>query len=122
MIHKIDAWARRQLADYQSNKPGTIFSDESFHITIKEAYAIQDTMVKLRLQKGETIAGYKVGCTGPGITKLFGMQGPIRGTLFNQEIHQSGTTPNLNQFDHLAIELKWLFKPEQAAKSTLSSQ
>ena len=63
MTHKIDAWARRQLADYQSNKPGTILKDEGFHITIKEAYAIQDTMVKLRLQKGETIAGYKVGCT-----------------------------------------------------------
>jgi hypothetical protein len=51
-----------------------------------------------------------------------GVRGPIRVSLFNQEIHQSGTTPNLNQFDHLAIELKWLFKPEQAAKSTLSSQ
>ena len=110
MTHKIDAWARRQLADYQSNKPGTIFRDEGFHITINEAYAIQDTMVKLRLQKGETIAGYKVGCTGPGITKLFGMQGPIRGTLFNQEIHQSGATLNLNQFDNLAIEAEMAFQ------------
>ena len=110
MTNKIDAWARRQLADYQSNKPGTIFSDRGFQININEAYAIQDTMVKLRLQKGETIAGYKVGCTGPGITKLFGMQGPIRGTLFNQEIYQSGATLNLNQFDNLAIEAEMAFQ------------
>ena len=75
MIHKIDAWARRQLADYQSNKPGTIFSDESFHITINETYAIQDTMVKLRLQKCETIAGYKVRCTGPSIPNFLVCRG-----------------------------------------------
>ena len=64
----IDSW---QIT--KATKQGTIFSDESFHININEAYAIQDKMVKLRLQKGETIAGYKVGCTGPKITKLFGM-------------------------------------------------
>ncbi len=75
MAHEIDAWAHRQLTDYQNNKPGTIFRDEGFNITINEAYAIQDTVTKLRLQKGETIAGYKVGCTDPGIRKLFGMQG-----------------------------------------------
>ena len=100
----VDSW---QIT--KATKQGTIFSDESFHITIKEAYAIEDKMVKLRLQKGETIAGYKVGCTGPGITKLFGMQGPIRGTLFNQEIHQSGAMLNLNQFDNLAIEAEMAF-------------
>ena len=116
MIHKIDVWARRQLADYQSNKPGTIFSDESFHITINEAYAIQDKMVKLRLQKGETIAGYKVGCTGPSITKLFGMQGPIRGTLLDQEIHQSGAMLYLNQFDNLAIEAEMAFQTGAAGE------
>ena len=38
------------------------------------------------------------------------MQGPIRGTLFNQEIHQSGATLNLNQFDNLAIEAEMAFQ------------
>ena len=55
----VDSW---QIT--KATKQGTILSDESFHITIKEAYAIQDKMVKLKLQKGETISGYKVGCTG----------------------------------------------------------
>ena len=31
-------------------------------------------------------------------------------SLLNQEIHQSGTTPNLNQFDHLAIEAEMAFQ------------
>ena len=47
---------------------------------------------------------------GPWHTKLFGMQGPIRVSLLNQEIHQSDTTPNLNQFDHLAIESEMAFQ------------
>ena len=38
------------------------------------------------------------------------MQGPIRVSLLNQEIHQSGATPNLNQFDHLAIESEMAFQ------------
>ena len=75
MTHKIDAWARRQLADYQSNKPGTIFRDEGFHITINEAYAIQDTMVKMRPKNGEAIAGYKVGCTDSSIPNFLACGG-----------------------------------------------
>ena len=31
-------------------------------------------------------------------------------SLLNQEIHQSGTMRNLNQFDHLAIEAEMAFK------------
>ena len=57
----------------------------------------------LRLKEGETVIGYKVGCTGPGTTKLFGMQGPIRGTLFESEVHESGVELNANQFCNLAI-------------------
>ena len=75
MAYKIDAWAHRQLTDYQSNKPGTIFSDESFHITINEADAIQDTIVKLRPQNGEAIAGYKVGCTDSSIPNFLACGG-----------------------------------------------
>ena len=56
-------------------KPGSIFKDKGFHITINEAYAIQDTIVKLRLQKGETIAGYKVGCTDSSIPNFLACGG-----------------------------------------------
>ena len=84
MTNKIYELALRQLTDYKMINPGTCFSEENFRLTIEEAYALQDAVVKLRLGEGETVVGYKVGCTGPGTTKLFGMQGPIRGTLFKQ--------------------------------------
>jgi len=50
------------------------------------------------LKEGEKVIGYKVGCTGPGTTKLFGMKGPIRGTLFQSEVYQSGVILNANNF------------------------
>ena len=56
------------------------------------------------MEAGEKVIGYKVGCTGPGTTKLFGMQGPIRGTLFDTEIHESGVKLNSDHFLNLAIE------------------
>ena len=82
--------AKQQLADYRKINPGTCFNEDDFSLSINEAYAVQEAVVGLRLKEGETVIGYKVGCTGPGTTKLFGMQGPIRGTLFESEVHESG--------------------------------
>ena len=104
MTNRIDKIARQQLTDYKNNNPGTIFRDKNFSISIDEAYAVQDALVKLRLKEGTAVIGYKVGCTGPGITKLFGIDGPIRGTLFDKEVHESGVKLNAKQFCNLAVE------------------
>jgi len=102
--------ANQQLMDYKSINPGTCFSKENFSLSISEAYAVQEAVVGLRLNEGETVIGYKVGCTGPGTTKLFGMQGPIRGTLFQSEVHESGVELNTNHFCNLAIEAEMAIK------------
>ena len=87
MKDKISKIANRQLRDFRNTTPGMCFSDRDFTLEIGEAYAVQDALVSLRVKEGESVIGYKVGCTGPGTTKLFGMQGPIRGTLFLSLIH-----------------------------------
>lgn len=79
MAYKIDAWAHRQLTEYQSKKLGSIFRNEGFHITINLAYAIQDTMVKLRPQKGAAIASYLVGYPDSGITNFSACGGQFAG-------------------------------------------
>jgi 2-keto-4-pentenoate hydratase len=106
-INKI---AKRQLRDYRNINPGTCFSTDNFDLSINEAYAVQEAVVELRSQEGETVIGYKVGCTGPGTTKLFGMEGPIRGTLFDSEIHESGVELNADHFFNLAIEAEMAVK------------
>ena len=104
MKDKISKIANRQLADFRNTTPGMCFSDRDFKLEIDEAYAVQDALVSLRVKEGESVIGYKVGCTGPGTTKLFGMQGPIRGTLFKDEMHSNGSEIKANQFCNLAVE------------------
>ena len=110
--------ARRQLRDYRNINPGTCFSDENFSLSIREAYAVQDAVVDLRSAEGEGVIGFKVGCTGPGTTKLFGMSGPIRGTLFDKEIYETGAELNANNFCNLAVEAEMAIKVDAGANIT----
>ena len=118
MKKNIQKIARRQLQDYRNINPGTCFSDENFSLSIREAYAVQDAVADLRSAQGEGVIGFKVGCTGPGTTKLFGMNGPIRGTLFNEEIYETGVELNANNFCNLAVEAEMAIKVDAGAKIT----
>ena len=118
MKKNIQKIARRQLHDYRNINPGTCFSDENFNLSICEAYAVQDEVVDLRSAEGETVIGFKVGCTGPGTTKLFGMNGPIRGTLFDKEIYETGAELNANNFCNLAVEAEMAIKVDADTKIT----
>jgi 2-keto-4-pentenoate hydratase len=58
--------ATRQLRDYDARTPGTMFA-EPFSLDVPGAYAIQSEVSRLREERGERLAGYKVGCTSPTI-------------------------------------------------------
>ena len=118
MKKNIQKIARRQLHDYRNINPGTCFSDENFNLSIREAYAVQDAVADLRSAEGEGVIGFKVGCTGPGTTKLFGMNGPIRGTLFNEEIYETGAELSANNFCNLAVEAEMAIKVDAGANIT----
>ena len=110
MVRQIDEIARRQLKDYRSINPGTCFGEQGFNLAIVKAYAVQDEVVNLRIKDGERVVGYKVGCTGAGTMKLFGMKGPIRGTLFDTEMLLSGVILNSRSFCNLAVEAEMAIK------------
>ena len=101
---QIEQLALRQLRDYQSNTPGMCFSEPGFNINVGAAYDLQDAVTRLRVKAGENVIGYKVGCTGPGTKAQFGMNGPIRGTLFEDEARRNNAVINPNEFCQLAIE------------------
>ena len=109
-MNNIQKIAHRQLQDYRNINPGMCFSDEKFSLSIHEAYAVQDAVVGLRSAEGEAVIGFKVGCTGQGTVKLFGMQGPIRGTLFDKEVYENGVELNANNFCNLAVEAEMAIK------------
>ena len=116
MIPNIKELAHRQLENYRAKTPGMCFLDPGFLIDVKTAYALQDTVTNLRVDQGETIIGYKVGCTGPETTKQFGMQGPIRGTLFSEEAHKTGAKLDILNFSNLAIEAEMAIEIDTQGK------
>jgi 2-keto-4-pentenoate hydratase len=103
VVPSVHDLAVRQLADYRAGTPGLWFAEHAgSELTLEEAYAVQDEVVALRSE--DAVVGYKVGCTGPGTRAQFGLDGPIRGTLFGGELHPSGVSLAASAFAGLAIE------------------
>jgi hypothetical protein len=103
VVSTLQELADRQWRDYRARQPGTCFADPDLP-PLGGAYELQDAVAKLRIASGDRLIGYKVGCTGPGTVQQFGMQGPIRGCLFESEIRRHGDTLNFEDFANLAIE------------------
>jgi 2-keto-4-pentenoate hydratase len=100
----IQALADRQWRDYRAREPGTCFADPGFSLDLSEAYQLQDAVASLRISAGDCLVGYKVGCTGPGTVQQFGTEGPIRGCLFESEVHKHRYSVTSRGFANLAIE------------------
>lgn len=97
--------AARQLADYRACAPGTFFAGgELPDLSLDDAYTVQREVASLRGADGEEVAGYKVGATGTGTREQFGMDGPIRGFLYQTELHRSGAELSHASYANLAIE------------------
>ena len=103
-MNSTEELADRQWRDYRARQPGMCFADPDFDLSLAAAYELRDAVAKLRVASGDRLIGYKVGCTGPGTTQQFGMQGPIRGRLFESEVRRHGEALNFGDFAHLAIE------------------
>ncbi|QDT59749.1 2-keto-4-pentenoate hydratase [Stieleria bergensis] len=99
----ISQWARRQLDDYDRRQPGTLFS-EGVVLTVEQGYRLQDEVSKLRVQRGERVVGYKVGCTSKTIRSQLGIDQSINGRLYHNEQHEDGCALSRSSFAQLAIE------------------
>jgi 2-keto-4-pentenoate hydratase len=100
----LDQLAKQQLADYDRHAPGSIFAGRALRMNPGEAYALQMTVADLRAQRGEQIAGYKVGCISQVMQAQLGLDRPVFGHVFETEIRRSGVALNAADFDGLAIE------------------
>ena len=100
---QIEAWASRQLADYDAHQPGTLFA-EGIVLHEAEAYQLQSAVARLRVARGERVIGYKVGCTSPAIRQQLGIDHCIYGRLYDGERHASGVSLIRSAFANLAVE------------------
>ncbi|MCY4130244.1 MAG: hypothetical protein OXG15_13515 [Gammaproteobacteria bacterium] len=84
--------------------PPKLVVDRFIDTSLDRAYAVQQELTALRLDRGETQIGYKVGCTSQSIQAQIGIHEPIFGRLFAQDRFMSPHSINRAEFDGLAVE------------------
>ena len=102
----IDKFSQKILEDYDAKNPGTIFKD-NINITNEVASLIQLTVSKLRQKRGDEIIGYKIGCVLKETQKKMGFTKPAWGTLWRNELHNSGVTLNRKDYSNPAMEAEF---------------
>jgi 2-keto-4-pentenoate hydratase len=80
------------------------------NLTVQQAYEVQDLVTEKRIESGEHIAGYKIGCTSQSIRKQFGLSEPIYGRLFYPHIGNDQIKVNWSDYINCAIEPEMVIK------------
>jgi 2-keto-4-pentenoate hydratase len=73
-------------------------------LTLEEAYRVQDEVIESRIQSGEQVIGWKIGCTSRAIQQQFGLGQPISGRLLAPHSYQDGDTVALSNYADCAVE------------------
>ncbi len=103
LTSRIQRWASGQLSDYDAHQPGTMFA-RGVVLDVAQGYELQSAVAQLRLDRGERVIGYKVGCTSPKIRAQLGIDHSVTGRLYDTEQHASGAVLSRKEFANLAIE------------------
>lgn len=96
--------ALKQLSDYDAHTPGRIFEGPCPIQSQTEAYELQIEVARLRIERGELIAGYKIGCVSEIVRKQLGIDRALFGHVWDSELHESGVALDPNTYANLAIE------------------
>ena len=77
------------------------------NFTIEDAYIVADSIHKMRMEKGETPIGRKIGFTNPEVCSFYGVKEPIWGYVYDSTVFfhkNSNAFYDLNQFTEPKIE------------------
>ena len=103
---ELDLFANKILEDYDANNPGTIFKT-SIKLSNEDALILQSKVSKLRIERGEKIIGYKIGCVSKETQKKMGFTQPAMGTLWRDELFESGVELNKKDYSNPAMEAEF---------------
>tara|TARA_A100001015_G_scaffold260038_1_gene304441 strand:+ start:82 stop:864 length:783 start_codon:yes stop_codon:yes gene_type:complete len=103
---EIDTFSQKILEDYDAKNPSTIFKDK-IKLSNSDALVLQSTVSKLREKRGEEVIGYKIGCVLKETQKKMGFTQPAWGTLWKNELHDSGVKLNKKDYSNPAMEAEF---------------
>ena len=101
---EIQALAHRQLDDYDAVEPGRAFAEPTFRLDLDDAYRVQIETARMRVSRGESVAGYKIGCVSAVIRRQLGTEHAVFGHLFSNEVLASPANLRASEFCCLGIE------------------
>ena len=106
----LDGFASEMLGVFRDHRLERVSDVPIGSLTIEEAYRVQELVVARRVQAGESVAGYKVGCTSTAIRAQFGLSNPIRGCLLRPHVVPAGVTIDLQTVVDCAVEPEFVFR------------
>jgi len=78
-------------------------------ITIKDAYAIQQTWVGMKIANGRTMRGHKIGLTSKAMQSALAIDEPDSGVLLDDMFFENGTVVPSDRFIATRIEAELAF-------------
>ena len=103
-ISALRSIAARQVRDYHDGQPGSIFGDPGFRLSLDDAYLVQLEAVRLRSARGESVAGYKIGCVSTTVRKQLGTKHAVFGHVFLDEVKSSPARVAASDYCDLGVE------------------
>ena len=103
---ELDLFANKILEDYDDKNPGIIFKDK-IKLNNNDALLLQSKVTKLRINRGEEVIGYKIGCIAKETQKKMGFFQPAWGTLWKSELFKSGVKLNKKDYSNPAMEAEF---------------
>ena len=104
--NELNEYANIILNDYDKNNPSSIFKTK-IKLSNNDALLIQSKISQLRIDRGEEVMGYKIGCVSKDTQKKMGFTQPAWGTLWKSELHKSGVELNKKDYSNPAMEAEF---------------
>ncbi len=83
---------------------GAPLTDEWQDLDVETAYAVQDEILRLRIERGETLVGVKLGLTSAAKQRRMGIASPLTAWLTDAMILPSGESLDFDNFIHPRAE------------------
>jgi len=89
---------------FRARRPIDILPPELMPGTLDEAYRVRQTFEEIETRTRGPIAGYKIGLTTPIMQRLCGVDEPIYGAIFDNEVHHRRAELTARDYCRLGIE------------------
>jgi len=89
---------------FRARRPIDILPAELMPGTLEEAYRVRQTLEEIEAGTRGSVAGYKIGLTTPIMQRLCGVDEPVYGAIFGNEVHHRRAELAARDYCRLGIE------------------